>query len=155
MVNVQSLPGRIVEVLLVEDSPTDVLMAREALEQGKIIINLHVVEDGVRAMEFLRKEGKYADVPRPDIILLDLNLPRKDGREVLEEVKSDEDLKIIPVVVLTTSTAEEDIIKSYGLHANCYITKPVDFPKFSEVVISIENFWFTIVTLPTEQGNGK
>ena len=140
--------GRVVEVLMVEDSPTDVLMAQEALEQAKILVNLHVVEDGVEAMLFLRKHGKYGNVPRPDIILLDLNLPRKDGREVLAEVKSDDGLKIIPVVVLTTSKADEDISKSYGLHANCYITKPVGFTRFAEVVNSIEHFWFTIVTLP-------
>ena len=135
---------------MVEDSPTDVLMAQEALDQAKMIVNLHVVEDGVEAMAFLRGEGRYEDAPRPDLILLDLNLPRKDGREVLAEVKADDRLKVIPVVVLTTSKAEEDIIRSYGLHANCYITKPVGFVQFAEVVKSLESFWFTIATLPDE-----
>ena len=137
-----------VEILLVEDSPTDVLLAKEALEYSKIVNNLHVVPDGVEAMAFLRKEGKYKDVARPGLILLDLNLPKKDGREVLAEIKSDEELKRIPVVVLTTSKSEVDILKAYGLHANCYIVKPVDFEKFAELVRSIENFWFSVVTLP-------
>jgi chemotaxis family two-component system response regulator Rcp1 len=137
-----------VEILLVEDSPTDVLLAKEALECSKLINNLHVVPDGVEAIGFLRREGKYKDSPRPGLILLDLNLPKKDGREVLAEIKSDEELKQIPVVVLTTSKSEADVLKAYGLHANCYVVKPVDFEKFSEVVANIERFWFAVVTLP-------
>jgi two-component system, chemotaxis family, response regulator Rcp1 len=140
-----------VEILLVEDSPTDVLLAKEALEYSKIVNNLHIASDGVEAIAFLRKEGKYRKVPRPGLILLDLNLPRKDGRELLAEIKSDESLKRIPVVVLTTSKSEADILKAYGLHANCYIVKPVDFEKFADVVKNIENFWFSVVTLPGEQ----
>ena len=140
-----------VEILLVEDSPTDVLLAKEALEFSKIVNNLHVVVDGVQAMAFLRREEKYKNAPRPGLILLDLNLPRKDGREVLEEIKNDDKLKRIPVVVLTTSKSEVDVLKAYGLHANCYIVKPVDFEKFAEVVKTIENFWFSVVTLPGEQ----
>src|SRR5436189_5447695 len=138
-----------IEVLLVEDNPGDAQLTRIALEDSKISIHLNVVEDGVEAMAFLRKQEKYAKVAHPDIILLDLNLPRKDGREVLAEIKADEGLKRIPVVILTTSQAEEDIVQAYGLHANCSITKPVDFGKFAEVVQSIEHFWFTVVTLPT------
>lgn len=137
-----------VDILLVEDSPTDMLLTEEALAHSKVLNNLHVVEDGVEAMAFLRHEGKYADVPRPDLILLDLNLPRKDGREVLTEIKADEGLRRIPVVVLTTSRAEEDVARAYGAHANCYIAKPVDFDQFTEVVRTIENFWFTVVVLP-------
>ena len=140
---------RPIEILLVEDSPTDVLLAQEALEQGKVLNNLHVVSDGVEALSFLRREGAFGDAVVPDLILLDLNLPRKDGREVLEEIKKDEKLKRIPVVVLTTSRAEEDILKAYGLHANCYITKPVDFAQFVDVIKTIETFWFTVVSLPT------
>ena len=121
--------------------------AQEAFESSKLLNNLHVVSDGVQAMAFLRKENKHSAAPCPSLILLDLNLPRKSGREVLEEIKTDQVLKRIPVVVLSTSKAEEDIIKSYGLHANCYITKPVDFPKFVEVVKSIQKFWFSVVTL--------
>lgn len=139
-----------VEILLVEDSPTDVLLAKEALEYSNVVNNLHTVPDGVEAMAFLRREGKYQDAPRPGLILLDLNLPRKDGREVLAETKSDEKLKRIPVVVLTTSKSEVDVLKAYGLHANCYIVKPVDFEKFAGVVKNIENFWFSVVTLPSE-----
>jgi two-component system, chemotaxis family, response regulator Rcp1 len=137
-----------VDILLVEDSPTDVLLAQEALEHAKVLNNLHVVSDGVEAMAFLRREGQFADATRPDLILLDLNLPRKDGREVLEEIKNDVNLKSIPVVVLTTSKAEEDILRAYGLHANCYVSKPVDFEQFTRVVKAIENFWFTVVSLP-------
>jgi CheY-like chemotaxis protein len=137
-----------IEILLVEDNPGDVRLTKEALKEGKVYSNLHTVKDGVEAMEFLRKQGKYKDVPRPDIILLDLNLPRKDGREVLEEIKSDEILKRIPVVVLTTSKAEEDVVRTYNLHANCYVTKPVDLEKFMVVVKSIDVFWLTVVTLP-------
>jgi two-component system, chemotaxis family, response regulator Rcp1 len=139
-----------VEILLVEDSPTDVLLAKEALEYSKIVNNLHTVPDGVEAMAFLRNEGRHQDAPRPGLILLDLNLPKKDGREVLAEIKNDEKLKRIPVVVLTTSKSEADVLKAYGLHANCYIVKPVDFEKFAEVVKNIENFWFSVVTLPGE-----
>ena len=137
-----------IEILLVEDNPGDVRLTKEALKEGKVYSNLHTVKDGVEAMEFLRKQGKYKDVPRPDIILLDLNLPRKDGREVLEEIKSDNELKRIPVVVLTTSKAEEDVLRTYNLHANCYVTKPVDLEKFIVVVKSIDVFWLTVVTLP-------
>lgn len=139
-----------IEILIIEDSPTDVLITQEALEQAKVLNRLHIVEDGVAALSFLRREEEYANVPRPDLILLDLNLPKKDGREVLAEIKTDPKLKMIPVVVLTTSKAEEDILRAYGLHANCYITKPVDFPQFIEVVRTIQDFWFTIVTLPPE-----
>ena len=138
------------EILLVEDSPSDVLMTREALDYAKLRHHLHVVEDGVRALAFLRREGPYAQAPRPDLILLDLNLPRKDGREVLLELKADDQLRTIPVVVLTTSRAEEDVLRAYGLHANCYIAKPVDFMRFAEVVRAIEHFWFTVVTLPPD-----
>jgi two-component system response regulator len=137
-----------IEILMVEDSPTDVMLAREALRHAKVLNNLHVVEDGVEAMAFLRREPPFAAVPRPDLILLDFNLPKKDGRQVLAEIKADEDLGMIPVVVLTTSRAEEDVLKSYRLHANCYITKPVEFGSFAKVIQSIENFWFTVVSLP-------
>jgi two-component system response regulator len=139
---------RPINILLVEDSPTDVLITREALENAKVINNLQVAEDGVEALQILRRQGRYAQAAHPDLILLDLNLPRKDGREVLQEIKNDEQLKTIPVVVLTTSKAEEDIMKAYGQHANCYITKPVDFTEFASVVKSIERFWFAVVTLP-------
>jgi chemotaxis family two-component system response regulator Rcp1 len=139
---------RPVEILLVEDSPTDAMFAREALESSKVCNNLHAVTDGVEAMAFLRREGKYANAPRPDLILLDLNLPKMDGREVLSRIKEDERLKVIPVVVLTSSKDEADVLKAYGLHANCYIVKPVDFEKFAEVVKTIESFWFAVVTLP-------
>jgi CheY-like chemotaxis protein len=137
-----------IEILLVEDNPGDVRLTREALKEGKVYSNLHTVKDGVEAMDFLRRQGKFKDVPRPDIILLDLNLPKKDGREVLEEIKTDNDLKRIPVVVLTTSKAEEDVLRTYNLHANCYVTKPVDLEKFMVVVKSIDVFWLTVVTLP-------
>jgi chemotaxis family two-component system response regulator Rcp1 len=140
-----------IEVLLVEDNPGDVRLTREALKEGKVRNNLSVVQDGVEALAFLRREGQYADAPRPDVILLDLNLPRKDGREVLEEVKADPALRAIPVVILTSSDAERDIAQAYALHANCYITKPVDLDQFITVVKSIEDFWFTIVKLPPEQ----
>ncbi len=138
------------EILLVEDNPGDVRLTIEGLKEGKVRNNLSVVEDGVEALAFLRKEGKYSDAVRPDLILLDLNLPKKDGREVLSEIKSDNDLCRIPVVVLTTSKAEQDILKAYSLHANCYITKPVDLDQFIAVVESIEDFWFTIVKLPRD-----
>jgi chemotaxis family two-component system response regulator Rcp1 len=139
-----------INVLLVEDSPTDVLLTQEALETAKLLTQLYIVEDGVEAVAFLRKEGKYADAPRPDLILLDLNLPKKDGREVLAEIKSDPKLRMIPIVVMTVSRSEEDILKAYGLHANCYVTKPVHFESFVTVVQAIESFWFTVVTLPPE-----
>jgi two-component system, chemotaxis family, response regulator Rcp1 len=137
-----------VEILLVEDNPGDVRLTREALREGKVYNNLHWAKDGVEALEFLRQEGRHAAAPRPDIILLDLNLPKKDGREVLHSIKNDERFKQIPVVVLTTSEAEEDVLRSYELHANCYITKPVDLDKFIMVVQSIDRFWLTVVTLP-------
>ncbi|MBI2953369.1 MAG: response regulator [Chloroflexi bacterium] len=142
--------GRAVEILLVEDNAGDVRLTIEALKEGKVYNNLHVTGDGVEALAFLHREGKYANAPRPDIILLDLNLPKKDGREVLRELKQDPALMCIPVVVLTTSKAEEDILRTYELHANCYITKPVDLDQFMAVVKSIEDFWLTIVKLPTE-----
>jgi two-component system response regulator len=137
-----------IEILLVEDSPSDAALTREALEAGKIANNLNHVVNGVAAMEYLRRQGKFAKAPRPDLIMLDLNLPRKDGREVLKELKDDPSLKIIPVIVLTTSRSDEDILRSYQLNANCYITKPVDFQHFIDVVKSIENFWLSVVTLP-------
>ena len=137
-----------VEILLVEDNPGDERLTREALKEGKVYNNLHWVKDGVEAMDFLHRRGKHAKAPRPDIILLDLNLPKKDGREVLHEIKNDEKLKRIPVVILTTSKAEEDVLKSYNLHANCYVTKPVDLEQFIRVVKSIDTFWLTVVTLP-------
>jgi len=137
-----------IEILLVEDNPGDVRLTREALRDSKLHNRLSVVEDGVEALAFLKREGHYNDSPRPDIILLDLNLPRKSGREVLEEIKQDEVLKRIPVVVLTTSEDERDVMASYNLHANCYITKPVDFSQFIIIVRNIKEFWFTIVRLP-------
>lgn len=137
-----------IEILLVEDNPGDIRLTQEALKDSKLHNNLSVVKDGVEALAFLRCEGQYTEAPRPDIILLDLNLPRKDGREVLEEIKSDDTLKRIPVVVLTTSDDDMDIIATYNLHANCYITKPVDLQQFVRIVKSIENFWFSIVKLP-------
>jgi len=141
-----------IEILLVEDNPGDVRLTEEALKIGKILNRLSVVNDGVEALAFLRREGKYANAPRPDLIMLDLNLPKKDGREVLAEVKSDDDLKRIPVVVLTISKAEEDILKTYNLHANCYVTKPVDLNQFLTVVKAVEDFWLTIVKLPPNGG---
>jgi chemotaxis family two-component system response regulator Rcp1 len=137
-----------IEILLVEDNPGDVRLTQEALKENKIRNTLHVAVDGVEAMAFLRREGKHARSPRPDLILLDLNLPKKDGREVLAEIKTDEDLKRIPVVILTTSSAEQDILKTYNLHANCYITKPVDLGQFIGVIRSIEDFWLAVVKLP-------
>jgi len=137
-----------IEILLVEDSPSDTALTIEALAAGKIANNLAHVEDGVEAMNYLRRKGKYANTVRPDLIMLDLKLPRKDGREVLAELKNDPDLKVIPIIVLTTSHSDEDILHSYRLNANCYITKPVAFQRFIEVVKSIENFWLTVVTLP-------
>lgn len=139
---------RLIEILLVEDSRADVLITREALTEARLVNTLHVARDGVEAMDFLHKKGKYASARRPDLILLDLNLPRKSGREVLVEIKSDDNLKAIPVVVLTTSNAEEDIVKSYNLHANCYVVKPVGFENFLAAVQSIRHFWFGVVALP-------
>jgi two-component system, chemotaxis family, response regulator Rcp1 len=140
-----------IEVLLVEDSPGDVRLTREAFKDAKIHINLHVAPDGKEAMAFLMREGQYANAPRPDLILLDLNLPKKDGREVLEEIKESSELKTIPVVVLTTSASDEDVLRSYRLHANSYITKPVDLDGFLKVVNSIDNFWLSVVKLPREK----
>jgi two-component system, chemotaxis family, response regulator Rcp1 len=142
-------PGSPIDILLVEDNPGDVRLTIEALKEGKVRNRLSVVCDGVEALAFLHQEGKYADAPRPDVILLDLNLPKKDGRAVLAEIKADPRLKRIPVVVLTTSSSEQDILKTYDLHANCYITKPVDLDQFMEVVKGIENFWLTVVKLPS------
>jgi two-component system, chemotaxis family, response regulator Rcp1 len=139
-----------IEILLIEDNAGDARLAKEALRDAKVKNNLSWVGDGVEAIAYLRKEGDYHKVPRPDLILLDLNLPRKDGREVLSEIKSDRNLKRIPVVILTTSQAEEDIFKAYHLNANCYITKPVDLDQFIKVVRTIEDFWLTIVKLPSE-----
>ena len=137
-----------IEILLVEDSPSDAALTREALLEAKVQNHLHAVEDGVAALEFLHRRGPHRHAPRPGLILLDLNLPRKDGRAVLAEIKTDEVLKTIPVVVLTTSQNEADILRAYGLHANCYITKPVDFAQFARVVKLINDFWFTVVQLP-------
>jgi two-component system, chemotaxis family, response regulator Rcp1 len=140
--------GRPVEILLVEDSPSDTDLTLEALRDFKVANHVSVVEDGVLAMQFLRRQGPYAQAPRPDLIMLDLNLPRKDGREVLADIKGDDSLKTIPVVVLTTSRAEQDVVRAYQLSANCYINKPVDFNQFLDVVRSIESFWLFVVTLP-------
>jgi chemotaxis family two-component system response regulator Rcp1 len=137
-----------IEILLVEDNPGDVRLTKEALKEGKVYNNLHWAKDGVEALEFLRREGSHKNAPRPDIILLDLNLPKVDGREVLSIIKNDSHLKHIPVVVLTTSKADEDVLRSYELHANCYVTKPVDLEKFIVVVQSIDRFWLSVVTLP-------
>jgi CheY-like chemotaxis protein len=142
--------SRPIEVLLIEDNPGDANLTKLALEESKIRINLNVVQDGVEAIKYLRREDMYATATIPDLILLDLNLPKKDGREVLAEIKADRLLRRIPVVVLTTSQAEEDILRAYNLFANCYITKPVDFDRFVKIVQSIEEFWFTIVKLPSE-----
>jgi two-component system, chemotaxis family, response regulator Rcp1 len=139
---------RPIEILMVEDNPGDVRLTVEALREGKVRNNFHTVADGVEAMAFLRQQGSYAEAPRPDLILLDLNLPKMNGREVLAEIKEDLELRRIPVVILTVSKAEQDILKSYNLHANCYITKPVDLDQFLTVVKSIEDFWLTIVMLP-------
>jgi CheY-like chemotaxis protein len=144
--------GRPVEMLLVEDNPGDVRLTKETLRDAKVMVNLHVVGDGVEAMAFLRKESKYANTPRPDLVLLDLNLPKKDGREVLAEIKQDPDLKRIPVVILTISNGQEDILKSYNLHANAYVTKPLNLEQFAKIVKAIEDFWLTVVKLPP---NGK
>ena len=137
-----------VDILLVEDNPGDVRLAKEALKECKIDNTVYVAQDGIEAMAFLHKEGQHAKAPRPDLILLDLNLPRKSGREVLEEVKADPELRRIPIVVMTVSRDEEDVLKAYNLHANCYITKPIDFGQFIRITRSIEDFWFRIVKLP-------
>lgn len=142
--------GRPVNILLVEDNLGDVRLTQEALKEGKVLNNLSVARDGEEAMEFLGRKGKYANAARPDLILLDLNMPKKDGRAVLTDIKNDEELRSIPVVVLTTSVAEQDILKAYNLHANCYITKPVDLGQFIEVVKNINDFWFSVVKLPTK-----
>jgi CheY-like chemotaxis protein len=139
-----------IEVLLVEDNPGDVRLTKEALKEGRLLNNLFVVGDGVEALSFLRQQGKYAEAAQPDLILLDLNLPKKDGREVLAEIKGDCRLRRIPVVVLTTSSAEEDILRIYDLHANCFVTKPVDLEQFMRVIKSIEDFWVSVVKLPCE-----
>jgi CheY-like chemotaxis protein len=144
-----SQPARQIEVLLIEDDPGDVLMTKEAFADYKVTNQLHVVQDGADAMAFLRQEGEYATAPRPDLVLLDLNLPRMDGREVLQAIKSDPELASIPVVVLTTSEAEEDVLRSYSLHANAYVTKPVDFERFIDVVRQIDDFFVTVVRLPS------
>jgi chemotaxis family two-component system response regulator Rcp1 len=141
---------RPIEILLAEDNPGDVRLTQEAFKEGRILNQLHVVADGMEALAFLRQEGEYKDSPRPDLILLDLNMPRMNGRELLAVIKQDEALRRIPVVILTTSDAEEDIVHSYDMHANCYVSKPVDFDRFIEVVHSIQNFWLTVVTLPME-----
>jgi chemotaxis family two-component system response regulator Rcp1 len=138
-----------IEILLVEDNPGDARLTREAFKEGRLLNNLTVVCDGVEALAYLRREGQYSNCPRPDLVLLDLNLPKKDGREVLSEIKTDDELKMIPVVVLTTSAAQEDVTRAYGSHANCYITKPVDLDQFLRVAHSIENFWLTLVRLPS------
>ena len=140
--------GRPIEILMVEDNPGDVRLTKEALKDAKVSNTLRVVEDGALALDYLHRRGVYVDAPRPDLILLDLNLPKKNGREVLEEIKQDVNLKSIPVVILTTSQAEEDVVRAYSLHANCYITKPVDFTQFAKIVRTIEDFWLSIVTLP-------
>jgi chemotaxis family two-component system response regulator Rcp1 len=147
---VQKDPGKPVEVLLIEDNPGDVRLTREAFKEGRILVNLTVASDGMEAMDVLARRGLHANQARPDLILLDLNLPKKNGREVLVEIKADAELKRIPVIVMTTSKAEQDIHKAYNLNANCYITKPVDLDQFLNVVRSIEDFWLTIVTLPQD-----
>jgi CheY-like chemotaxis protein len=140
-----------VDILLVEDNPGDVRLTKEALRDAKVLNEIYVAKDGVEAMEFLNKKGSFKEAPIPDMILLDLNLPRKDGREVLAEIKKDPKLKHIPVIILTTSKADEDIVKSYNLHANAYITKPVDLNRFVEIIHALEEFWFTIVKLPPKE----
>jgi chemotaxis family two-component system response regulator Rcp1 len=146
----QAINGEMVDILLVEDNPGDVRLTIEVLKEGKVRNRLAVASDGVEALDYLHQRGKFADAFRPDIILLDLNLPKKDGRAVLAELKSDADLKRIPVVILTTSSAEADVLKSYNLQANCYIVKPVDLMQFTSVVTGIQNFWLTMVKLPPE-----
>lgn len=145
----KSLP-RLIKILLVEDNPADVLLTREAFVHSKVMNAIYVAEDGLQAMDFLYKRGKFASAPRPDLILLDLNLPRKNGREVLAEIKADPGLRSIPLIVLTTSNAEEDILKAYQLNANCYVVKPVGFDNFMKAMQSIRHFWFSVATLPAE-----
>ena len=147
----KSQKDEIMQILLVEDNPGDIRLTQEALKEGVIKNNLNVVKDGVEALDYLKRKGKYMNQPTPDIILLDLNLPRKDGREVLAEIKSDENLKLIPVIILTTSDADQDILRSYKLHANCFITKPVDLDQFIFIIRQIEIFWFTVVKLPAKK----
>jgi chemotaxis family two-component system response regulator Rcp1 len=142
--------GQPVEILLAEDHPGDAKLTKKAFDQGNILNNLHIVSDGVEAIQFLRQEGEYSEKPRPDLVLLDLNMPRKDGWEVLEEIKEDSELRRIPVIVLTSSDAEEDVVKSYELQANAYLTKPVDFEGFMDVVRSFEEFWLSVVKMPPE-----
>ena len=142
------MSGKAIEILMVEDNPADIRLTREAFAEGRINNALHVVSDGVQALAFLRREPPYGNAPRPDLILLDLNLPRKDGREVLADLKSDPAFRRIPVVILTTSRSDADVLRTYDLHANCYITKPVDLDRFLEIVRTIENFWVTAVTFP-------
>ena len=144
--------GEPIEILLVEDNPGDVELTREGLALGKINNNLWVAEDGDEALEFLFQRGAHAESPRPDLVILDLNLPRRSGHEVLREMKEHAALRRIPVVILTSSAAEEDVLRAYDLHANCYVTKPVDFEQFAKVVLSVESFWFTVVKLPTDEG---
>lgn len=146
MLNISEM--KIIDILLIEDNPADIRLTQEVMKESKIHNQVKVVMDGVEAMDFLKREGKYVNETRPDIILLDLNLPKKDGRDVLKEIKLDENLKMIPVVILTTSKADQDVVNTYNLHANCYITKPVDLDQFITVIKSIEDFWFTIVKLP-------
>ena len=147
----KSQKDEVMQILLVEDNPGDIRLTQEALKEGSIRNELHVVKDGVEAIDYLKRKGKYTNKPTPDIILLDLNLPRKDGREVLAEIKADENLKLIPVIILTTSDADLDIQKSYKLHANCFITKPVDLDQFIFIIRQIETFWFTVVKLPAKK----
>ncbi|MGD0124541.1 MAG: response regulator [Terriglobia bacterium] len=151
----ESVMGRPIEILLVEDSPSDVLLTREALARFRLLNTIHVVDNGEDGIAFLHREGRYSQAPRPDLVLLDLNLPRKDGREVLREIKTDDRLRLIPVVILTSSKAEEDVVKSYDLHANCYISKPVEFDKFAEAMRYIGEFWFSVVTLPSSKSGNE
>ncbi len=153
--NAESCAYRPIEILLVEDNPGDVELTREALEAAKVFNRLHVVDDGADAVDFLYRRGRFAQAPRPDIILLDLNLPKKDGRQVLAEIKVDAGLAQIPVVVLTTSQADEDVFRAYQLHANCYVTKPVDFNQFLHIISTIEEFWLTVVKLPRHNSESQ
>lgn len=143
--------ARPVDILLIEDNQTDVLLTREALSDSKLLNTLHVVSDGDAAMRFLRRQDEFAGAPRPDLVLLDLNLPRKDGREVLAELKADASLRTIPIIILTVSLHDEDVARAYGMHANCYIKKPVSFDEFTRIIRTIEHFWFAVVTLPEER----
>jgi two-component system, chemotaxis family, response regulator Rcp1 len=142
-------PSRPVQILIVEDNPADARLVREVMRDSKVLNEIHWVPDGVEALAFLRRQGKYANAPRPNLIFLDLNMPRKDGREVLHDVKADDALKRIPIVVMTSSQAEEDVARAYDQHANCYVRKPIDFEQFHSVVKTLENFWFATVELPT------